>query len=255
MKKLFINFVFCFFLLSTPAFATQSVKVTALTEFNSLAPVATMKVQLIQKAEFKNGLVFEDGTVLVGDIFDVKQPTRGKRNATFKFKPHTYLYNGRVGEINDPNFIAKYSEYKELDKKALATTAATTAGGMILNVPLLSQGVSLIKGMWKNEEDNRLKSGVIQVYKDSPVSYIEEGKDVIINRDTIFILKFKATDIEDLDSIEEQDTDIIVPDDTEPIIKQDVPVAPKTTDEVRPVSYINTVDPEDVLKEVELSTK
>ena len=184
---------------SMPANAAKSVKVTALSEFNSLFPTDQMKVVVVERAEFKNGLIFEDGTILKGEIFDVKQPKRAKRNATFKFRPITYTYNGKVQKINDPEFVAKYAPYKELDKGAIATSAATTAGGMIFHIPLLSEGVSLVKGMWKNPEDNRLKSGVVQVYKDSPLSYIEEGKDVVITKDTLFVLKFKSSDEEDLD--------------------------------------------------------
>ena len=129
----------------------------------------------------------------IGNIIDVKQPKRAKRNASFKFQPLTYTYNGRTQKIEDPEFIAKYAEYKELNKAQLATSAATTAGGMIFHIPLLSEGVSFIKGLWKNPENNRLKSGALQVYKDSPLSYIEEGKDVYITRDTMFVLKFKSS--------------------------------------------------------------
>lgn len=239
---------------SMPANAAKSVKVTALSEFNSLFPTDQMKVVVVERAEFKNGLIFEDGTILKGEIFDVKQPKRAKRNATFKFRPITYTYNGKVQKINDPEFVAKYAPYKELDKGAIATSAATTAGGMIFHIPLLSEGVSLVKGMWKNPEDNRLKSGVVQVYKDSPLSYIEEGKDVVITKDTLFVLKFKSSDEEDLD----------VPADE---IKEDTPVNNITNSQQPPViqeqddtqaqkaGNIKTPHPDEVLKEVESSSK
>lgn len=262
MKKIYITLFMLIISVSLPAEAAQSVKVSALTPFNSLKPVESMKVVTLERAEFKNGMVFEEGTVLTGEIFDVRQPKRAKLNASFKFKPTSYLYNGRIGKIEDPDFVAKYAEYKELDKAGLATSAATTAGGMIFHIPLLSEGVSMAKGMWKNPENNRLKSGVVQVYKDSPLSYIEEGKDVVISKDTMFILKFKSSDAEDLDnheseqaSQEKESVTEIVPkiERIQPPSVRNSAIIPEVhnTD----VKHIETVSPDDVLHEVELNSK
>lgn len=262
MKNFLITMFIVIVTVSLPAEAAQSVRVSALTPFNSLKPVDSMKVITLERAEFKNGMVFEEGTVITGEIFDVKQPKRAKLNASFKFKPTSYMYNGRIGKIEDPDFVAKYAEYKELDKAGLATSAATTAGGMIFHIPLLSEGVSMAKGMWKNPENNRLKSGVVQVYKDSPLSYIEEGKDVVINKDTMFILKFKSSDAEDLDSHE----DVSIPQENQPVTEiipkperiqppssQNAVIVPEAHN--TEVKHIETVSPEDVLEEVELNSK
>lgn len=253
--KVFFTLTILF--ITTPVHAAQSVKVSALTEFNSLRPAKTMKVITLQKAEFNNGLIFEDGTVINGEIIDVKQPKRGKLNASFKFKPTSYTYNGKTIKIEDEEFIAKYSEYKELDKAGLATSAATTAGSMIFHIPLLSEGVSFVKGFWKNPENNRLKSAGIQVYKDSPLSYIEEGKDIEIKENTMFILKFKSSKHEDLDEP--------APNNVTPVNEQTSPSQLQTNQQDaatdKPVTEIQTkpadiqiVNPEEVLKEVESST-
>lgn len=248
--------IIVFSLLTMPAYAAKSVKVQAVTEFNSLRPATTMKVVTMERAEFKNGLVFEDGTLINGEIFDVKQPKRGKLNASFKFKPTSYTYLGKTQKIEDPEFVAKYKEYKEIDKVKIATSAATTAGGMLLKVPFLSQGVSFAKGMWKNPENNRLKSGVVQIYKDSPLSYIEEGKDIEIKEDTVFVLKFKSSDAEDLDNEEQTEETYSQEKNNETPVSNTVPTTP-TTEEKEEVpstpSDINMVHPEDVLREVELN--
>ena len=231
-------------LIASPAFAAQSLKVSAINDFTTVSPTKTMNVMAIERMEFKNGIIFENGTVINGQIFDVKQPKRGKRNASFKFKPISYTYNGKTTAINDENFIGKYKEYKELNKAEIAGKAATTAGGMILNVPLFSQGISLIKGMWKNNEDNRLKSGVVQVYKDSPLTYVEEGKDVVIKEDDIFILKFKSSDTEDWDAEEETrdpNQEYVRPTSS----LESVPVAPSNS------KFVEIKHPEEILKEIE----
>ena len=262
-NKFYLTLALSFLFISMPAYAAKAVKVSALTEFNSLKPAETMQVITLERAEFKNGIVFEDGTVITGNIIDVKQPKRAKLNASFKFQPTSYTYNGKTEKITDPEFIAKYAEYKELDKAALATSAATTAGGMLFHIPLLSEGVSFAKGVWKNPKNNRFKSGFYQMYKDSPLSYVEEGKDIYITKDTMFVLKFKSSKEEDLDAEsadnneettedsnqtnnENSEQKEIVPvhnqNENTPSVEQTLPQKPKS---------IQIEDPEEVLKEVE----
>lgn len=275
MKK---SLIFLFVLMlsfAMPANAAQKVKVTALTPFNSLNPADKMKVLTLERVEFNNGIVFEDGTVVYGDIIEVKQPKRAKLNASFKFKPTSYMYNGKTYTVNDPNFIAKYVQYKELNKVEMATSAAATAGGIIFHIPLLSEGVSFVKGAIKNPDDNRFKSGAKQVYKDSIFSYVEEGKDVDIKENTMFILKFKSSDIEDLDEesndeisnqkksedapeeevtkdLNQENTDNNTEQQQEQT-QQNNPPAPNVS--TMPAKHIVAVDPEKILKEVELNTK
>lgn len=275
MKK---SLIFLFVLMvsfAMPANAAQKVKVTALTPFNSLNPADKMKVLTLERVEFNNGIVFEDGTVVYGDIIEVKQPKRAKLNASFKFKPTSYMYNGKTYTVNDPDFIAKYVQYKELNKVEMATSAAATAGGIIFHIPLLSEGVSFVKGAIKNPDDNRFKSGAKQVYKDSIFSYVEEGKDVDIKENTMFILKFKSSDIEDLDEesndeisnqkksedapeeevtkdLNQENTDNNTEQQQEQT-QQNNPPAPNVS--TMPAKHIVAVDPEKILKEVELNTK
>ena len=269
MKKTIILAFLLMMTYSLPANAAQKVKVSALTPFSSLNPSEKMKVITLEKAEFNNGIIFENGTVIYGDIIEVKQPKRAKRNASFKFKPTSYLYNGETRTVNDPNFIAKYAEYKELNKAELATSAAATAGGFIFHIPLLSEGVSFVKGVIKNPEDNRFKSGAVQVYKDSPLSYIEEGKDIDIQENTMFILKFKSSDLEDLDdetqeeaqneetstnpTVEQENTAPEEENNSKSLQAPSVPVVSQAENpEEKPIKAIN---PDEVLREVELNSK
>lgn len=259
-KKIIFLVITALFIISLPVKAATSVEVSAITPFNSLAPVKTMKVVSLQKVEFENGIVFEDGTVIEGEIIDVKQPKRAKLNASFKFQPTSYTYNGRTTKVLDPDFIAKYTEKKELNKGDLALSAATTAGNIFLKIPMLSQGVSMVKGMVKNPEDNRLKSGVVQVYKDSPLSYVEEGKDVVIHKEDVFYFKFKTHKAEDLDApnnvtpVEQtQNTNPAEPQGTVNTIPVNT-VTPPSAETVQKKS-IQTIHPDDVLREVELNSK
>ena len=166
-NKFYLTLVLSFLFISMPAYAAKAVKVSALTEFNSLKPAETMQVITLERAEFKNGIVFEDGTVITGNIIDVKQPKRAKLNASFKFQPTSYTYNGKTEKITDPEFIAKYAEYKELDKASpLATSAATTAGGICSFIYLFYQkAFLLLKGCGKIPKITDLNQAFIRYTK------------------------------------------------------------------------------------------
>lgn len=248
MKTKIIYTILALQIFVAPVIAAQSIKVSAITEFNSKKPTETMQVITQEKIEFKNGITFENGTLITGTIIDVKQPKRGKLDASFKFKPTTYTYNGKTEQINDENFIGKYKEYKELNKAEMATKAATSAGGIILQVPFFSQGISLLKGMWKNQESNRLKSGVVQVYKDSPLTYVEEGKDIEIKEDDIFILKFKCSETDEFDSTDET-SDIHKPEHVKNITNR-----MEITSTNTPQTY-TTKHPDEILDEVNKANK
>ena len=188
MKKIFLNLLI-FSLLTSPALA-KSIKVSSLQTFGTENPSETLKVMALETVEFKNGVVFRDGGIIKGKVFDVTDPKRAKRNASFKFMPIEYTYNGKTTVLNDEEFVARYAPL--MDKGDVAISAASTAGGILLNVPLFGQAVSFVKGAVKDPDENRLKSGVKQIYKDSPLSYIEEGKEVVLTQDSIFVLKFKT---------------------------------------------------------------
>lgn len=258
--KTVISFIFFAFSFS-PVFAAVSVEVEALSDFNSLYPVQKMKVMSMEKVEFENGIVFENGTIIEGDVIEVKQPKRAKLNASFKFQPTSYTYNGKTVKILDSEFVGKYKEKKDLNKGELALSAATTAGGFFLKIPLLSQGVSLVKGMVQNPEDNRFKSGVVQVYKDSPLSYVEEGKDIIIKKQDIFYLKFKTHEAEDLDAppnnvtpVEEKEISNTTPPDANSESKSIEQTQPDESQPAEKVENLKSPHPDEVLREVELNS-
>jgi len=238
-----------------PAVAATKIEVESMSNFSTLNPSKTMKVVAHEKVEFENGIIFENGTIITGNIIDVKQPTRGKRNASFKFLATSYTYNGKTTKILDDEFIGKYIEKKEIDKGNAAISAASTAGGLILGVPGFSQGISMVKGMVKNTEENRLKSGIKQVYKDSPLSYVEEGKDVVIKTGDIFYLKFKTNETEDLeeDSIPDEQTTS-----TQQAL-QDTKEVSDTSTQIGEVmskpANLKFPHPDEVLQEVQLNTK
>ena len=76
------------------------------------------------------------------------------------------------------------------DKKELAKSASLTVGSYF--VKGLSLGVNAVEGAIKNEEGNRFKSSVVNVYENTPFSYVETGNELNILEGDIFWLKFKT---------------------------------------------------------------
>ncbi len=237
-----------------------SMKVSSMQDFTTEKPSDTLKVMVLVHTELDNGMVFEEGTIIKGDIFDVKPPTRGKRNATFKFRPTSYSYNGKMVEIkNNTNLWGKYAPNKELDAAGMTLSAATFVGGQFLKVPFLGQAVSFAKGVVKNPDGNRLKSGATQIYKDSFVSYVEEGKEITLKKDELFLLKFKVKDEEDENQADNPEEEENAPAQEVEINNQTQPSAPLPSSEASAAkleqSTIHSVDPYEVLHEVETSRK
>ena len=96
----------------------------------------------------------------------------------------------------EPKMIAKYTEkvlsveeIKKTPPKKIAKKAVSTVGNFF--VAGFSYGVSFVDGVKQNKEDNRLKSGVKQVYDDSFLSYVEYGHEVEIKEGQEFYLVVK----------------------------------------------------------------
>ncbi len=187
MKKFFILFALIIAFLGQSAMAA-TIRVQALEDFTTENPIEYMSVKTLDDLTLDETLVIKSGSVIKGQITDVKSPKRLKRNANFRFIPLSYTdANGKVIDI-DGYYPAKYTT--KLNKGELAKSAALSVGNYF--VKGLSMGYSAIEGAVKNEKDNRFKSSVNAVYEDSPFSYVEKGKDIVIQKEQLFLLNFKA---------------------------------------------------------------
>ncbi len=198
MKRFLMLFVFITVFLCQPVLA-ETIRVQALEDFSTENPLEYMSVKAMDDLVLDEDLSIKSGCVIKGQVVDVKSPKRLKRNATFKFIPLSYTdESGQVTDING-YYPAKYTT--KLNKGELAKSAALTVGSYF--VKGLSLGYSAIEGAVKNEKDNRFKSSVNEVYEDSPFSYVEKGKDIVIKKEQMFLLNFKAKGDPDEDDEEE----------------------------------------------------
>lgn len=192
MKKYFYLLVLILGLLCQPVMA-KTVPVEALNEFSTESPSQRMSVKILEDLTIDNNVVFTEGTVVNGKIVDVTDPKRLKRNATFTFVPLSYIdKNGENVDIKG-YYPAKYTT--KISKGELAKNVGLGVGNFF--VKGLSLGYSAVEGAVKNEKDNRFKSSVTEVYKDSPLSYVEKGTELVIEKNQMFYLNFKSKDDED----------------------------------------------------------
>lgn len=188
MKKHLLIFTIIIFFISSSAQA-KAIRVISLENFSTANPSSTYKVQVIEKEELKDGTVYEAGTIICGEVVKVKNAQRGKRDGYFEFVPTFLIYNNETCKIKDPNVSAKVVGYAPINPMDIAEKAAKGAVGLFFKGA--SQGISFVQGVAEDKDGNRLKSGFVKMYKDSPLTYIEEGKELNVNVGDLIVLKFK----------------------------------------------------------------
>lgn len=192
MKKNLYLLVLIFGLLCQPVLA-KTVAVEALNDFSTENPSARMSIKILEDLAIDDNVVFSEGTVVDGKVVDVTDPKRLKRDATFTFVPLSYVdKNGKTIDVKG-YYPAKYTT--KISKGELAKNVGLGVGNFF--VKGLSLGYSAVEGAVKNEKDNRFKSSVTEVYKDSPFSYVEKGGEIAIEKNQMFYLNFKSKDDED----------------------------------------------------------
>ena len=205
MKKILLILALMFFQI-TACHAAVQMKVVALEEFKTDAPSETIKVKVLQDTVLGS---YDIGvnSVLECQVLRIVDPKRLKRNASFYVKPLSYTVDGTVCEIEE-EYYGKYSafvlskeEVKEIPAGKVIKKAAMTVGDYF--VKGLSTCVAFVQGFAKNEKDNRLKSGVVNAYEESPLSYISEGQQLDIKVGDDFYLVFKTKEDEEEEAEEE----------------------------------------------------
>lgn len=193
MKK--ILFLFMIFLFSQ-AHAADKLHVSAMDNFSTKSPEKSFQVMLIEDATL-NGVYMIKGDLLNCTLQKITDPTRAKRDAKIFFNLESYTDNKGTHEIT-PKMTAKYAktilsveEAKKIPPKTVAKKTVSTVGNFF--VQGFSYGVSFVDGVKENEENNRLKSGAKQVYKDSFLSYVEFGHEVEIQEGDEFYLIVKKS--------------------------------------------------------------
>lgn len=183
MKK--IISVLIVFVCTAMAVSAETLIGIAMTDFSTENPSPDFAVRIEEDFSLDNLKTYSAGTVFYGRVTKVVHAQIGKRKAYFEFTPTHYVNEKGDFELYRKDLSVKVSFYKPFDKnsvKNLAETGAMTAAGFIFHAPMLSQGVSFVKGVVSPcDDENRLVSGFKKVYQDSPLSYVEKGDEFYVH--------------------------------------------------------------------------
>lgn len=188
MKKKLLAFVCLLILLSSSADA-KNIKVEALDEFNVTNPPQSFSVKTIQSEILKPGLYLEPGTIITGQMKKLYSPKRGKRNGYFEFVPMEVIESDKTININNSIGVASLAEYIPVDPPKIVLKVTVKTASLFLHG--IVQGIEFVQGAAQAESGNRLKSGVMNVYQNSFLSYVEFGNEVDIQPGTILVFKIQ----------------------------------------------------------------
>lgn len=170
----------------------ETLKVEALTSFNTVNPPSSIQVRSIGEIQLTSKIKINEGDIITGSLTDIKDPKRLKRDASFKFKIKSVTHaNGQTVKVKENN-IAKYVPPFKLDKKEVAKDAALAVGNHF--VEGLSMGYHAVEGAIKSEEGGgkRITSAAKNVYENSVLSYASKGDEIEIQSGEIFGLKINS---------------------------------------------------------------
>lgn len=201
MKKVLflLIFMFCFLYGINSARANDTsnkVVVESLCGFSFDEHTGNIQLKVVQENEFENGIKFEEGSIVTAKVSKVVDPKRGKRDGYFIIDPVLYTIpsTGETKNISEDTWLAKVLGYKPFNAKNAALGAGLTVAGHF--VKGIGQFYYFGQGLVHPEDgENRLKSGVKNVYENSPLAYIEEGKGASVEKGDMLLLKFYYDDV------------------------------------------------------------
>ncbi len=193
MKKILLTLIYLCQI--SACFAADYLKVTAMEDFSTNSPKDTFNVCLREEGTLGK-YELPTNSILHCQVLQIVDPKRGKRNAVFFVKPLTYTQGDETLQIQE-DMYGKYTtvvlskeEIKKLPYWKMVKNGALMVGSYF--VKGLSIGVAFVEGVAKNEQDNRLKSGVTNAYEESPISLVEKGEQLDIKTGDDFYFVFKT---------------------------------------------------------------
>ena len=198
MKKIFL--ILIILILQTSAcYAITNLRLKAQEDFSTANTPETINFTVVKDSQIGEYELKTDD--IIECSLKVKPPRRGKRNAILYIQPTTIVSGEETTEITKKirgrytNLKLSKNDLKQIDTGKVATKTALKAGEYFAKN--MAPAIVIAEGMIKNEEGNRVKSGITQLYKDSPLSYISKGKDITLKEGEEFYVVFKTRKIKD----------------------------------------------------------
>ncbi len=170
---------------STEELTAENIKTGEVLNFKALDEYSISETEKVEK-----------NAEITVKVIKYSEPKRGKRNGFLNVSLISYEVPS-LNEKRRPNEklkgTLKLSTPKDI--KSIAKNAGVSVAGHILKVPGFSQALAVSKGLLEpNENQSRLKSAGQNLYESTPLVYIEKGKDLNIEKDSIVVIKLKTKD-------------------------------------------------------------
>lgn len=188
MKKYLLIFTFIIFFLA-PSVQAKTLKVLAIENFSTAVPKPVCKILIVDSQELIEGVYLKAGTIVSGNVIEIHKPNIGKRDSYFEIIPTSITYNGITEDITHTPVICKVQKYKHVEVKELAAKTGLSVANIILKGMI--DVLEFAHGAYQDNYDNRIKSGIMEVYNSSFLKYIEPGSELNISRGDLLVLKVK----------------------------------------------------------------
>lgn len=137
-----------------------------------------------------NKITIVDGEKIRLKLDEYISPKRGKRNGYYKVTYLSPVPEGTTYKTYNLTGTLRPSNPKDI--KEIAKKAGISVAGFVLKVPGFTQAIAAAKGIISpNENESRLKSAGENVYKSTPLTYVEKGKDFTLDIDDLAVIKLK----------------------------------------------------------------
>ena len=191
IKSLIVIFMLLIFSI-VPSYAdVVPSKVYAITQnnLNCQNTDKNTKIELVSYDDYGlEDIVITQGSTLTVILSEYKSAKRGKLNGYYKIK----LIAVDDKNVQDFGYYGTMKIAEPKDMKEIVEKAGVTIAGAVLNIPGLSQGVAVAKGIINpNENESRLKSAGKNLYESTPLTYAEKGEDFSVEANDIVVLRLR----------------------------------------------------------------
>jgi hypothetical protein len=194
MKKCWIIIIFIMFLFFPMPAQAEKMLIKVMDNFSSQTPQIEYSFILPEAIHLKHKRIIEKGSVINGQISEIIEPKRLKKDAYFVFIADTYTVpsdNGKKVKIikKMESKIKYYEDFEMPDTKTIAENTGITVAGIL--VPGLDMGINFVKGVSKpNEDENRFHSGCRHIVESWPLCYCLKGNEIAIPAGSMAIFDF-----------------------------------------------------------------
>ena len=187
MKKLLI--LSLFFFLSALTANSAALKAVSMSNFTTADSGAYIKIYVAEDFYLHSKFLIPEGSVLAGEVVNIKNPKRLKRDADFDFIVYYYMDDKHNKYKIEKPLSGNFSKATDIDKKKMLKSAAIAITSHF--IPGFSYAIHAYEGA-KNSAHHKFRGAIVNVYEHSILSYIEKGTHLRIKKNDCFYIKFPA---------------------------------------------------------------